>query len=218
MVMKSRKLIVPLVAIMVSAVALAGVVYAYNSTLSVDNNPVSADDLSIDLKGGSRTNVNVVVAGLTPVTFTDNFVYQTAQDKTNTVKYYANEGLLVTYKLTITGEADANKLKISSSDIATVYATTIENPLTVGNIIKIQVGLESDLSDAEDLTAAGAVFTLNPAHTTGSDDVDVYFSVLAVSASGNVRTGAVAADEYAADYAVLFNNLKFTVSFDAYQA
>ena len=219
MIMKSRKLIVPLIAIMVSAVALAGVVYAYNATLTVDNNVVPADDLSIDLQGGSRTNQNVVVSGNSAITFTDNFTYVSEPAaKNNTVKYYANAGLLITYKLTITGEADANKLKISSADIASIYTRVIEDALTVGNIIMIKVGLLSDLTDAQELNAAGYAFDISPEHTTGSTNISVYVSVYAVSASGNVRDGAVAPNEYAADYAADIGDLSFTITFDAYKA
>ena len=215
--MKSRKMIVPLIAIMVSAVALAGVIYAYTATLSVPDQDIDAADLTIDLANGSTSQDITVVTG-DVIVFTDNYVYTGVSTKTDRVDAYAQNGK-TTYALKVTGEATAAKISINSSDIATVLATAIGNNVTVGDLVQVKANISDDVATAKVVDNNNtASFTISKA-ADATANVTVYLFFVPVDANAHTVQPATATTEQgfknAANFVSAIENLSFNISFTA---
>lgn len=213
-----KNLVVPLVAIMMCAVALAGVAYAYTASLSIPDQEVDAADLTIDLATGTPgTDITVVTGDV--ITFTDNYVYGlNPLTKTDKVDAYAKAGK-TTYALKVTGEATAAKIVIKSSDIAALLATTIGNDVTIGDLISVKVNTTDDVGTAKVLDNAGtAAFSITKAADT---DLPVTVYLFFVPVDGNAHTVqpatlTTALDfKDAADFVDLIEDATFTISFEA---
>jgi len=214
-----KKLVVPLVAIMMCAVALAGVAYAYTASLSIPDQEVDAADLTIDLATGTPgTDITVVTGDV--ITFTDNYVYTGLNPvtKTDKVDAYAKAGK-TTYALKVTGEATAAKIVIKSSDIAALLATTIGNNVTIGDLISVKVNTTDDVGTAKVLDNAGtAAFSITKA---ADADLPVTVYLFFVPVDGNAHTVQPATlttaqgFKDAADFVDLIEDATFTISFEA---
>ena len=138
MIMKSRKLIVPLVAIMVSDVALAGVVYAYQS--SVQNNGSNNDSdyaalVFTDSEGVEITSGNLASAtGLTLTTTTvintpnvtigsDGSLVIKVYFKLNTDKATANYTVADDFKIVNAGGTEISSLTIDAAGVNNDHKT-----------------------------------------------------------------------------------------------
>ena len=99
MIMKSRKLIVPLIAIMISAVALAGVAYAaYNSSVQDDGGNNDSDYAALVFTTSEGTEITSgTLASATGLTLTTTTVISTPNV---TIGTDGNLEILVYFKLT----------------------------------------------------------------------------------------------------------------------
>ena len=114
--MKSKKLIVPLIAIMVSVVALAGVIYAYTASVDVSDNKATGNDFTLDLKDGSG---NLVVSPLS--LDTNTFIL------TNATTIGSESKQVVINGENVTGIAYTGKLVITT-DTGVHVALTADTP------------------------------------------------------------------------------------------
>ena len=216
-----KKLLIPVVVLMLLLVSFAGAAYAYSARVSVDNNELDANSLQIDLADGTRASITPSTKPV--LTFTDNIGYAAAA-KSNTVKYEV-QAYKLTYNLNVTGDAKADELVIMSTDVAGAgcLGKTLIDTKTIGTYVKFQVSVKigaGEESVKKDLNASGATFT-GLGHTTTDTAVQVFVYAVAVgNASGDLATFSpvttpVAASEYAAYYASLVDNAKFTLTIDA---
>jgi hypothetical protein len=191
-----KKLLIPVVVLMLLAVGLTGAAYAYNSTLSVNNNTVDANTLTIDLTNG---DASISPAGIKAATFTDNISYEWNADKTpeagydkyNTVMGSGNEGLAFTYNVTVGGTATANKITVSSTNIEDYYATTI-GTTTIGAMYKIAVGTTNNVASATVLEDNDAVLEITISKTAENTVAQtVYVFVVATDANDDDKADVV---------------------------
>lgn len=179
-----KKLLIPVVVLMLLAVGLTGAAYAYNSSVSVDHNSADANSLTIDLTDGIGS---ITAPGIKAATFTDNISYEWNPDKTpsagydkyNVVKGCGNDGLALTCSVTVSGDATANKLYVSSSDIAAYYTTAIGSS-TIGAMYKIAVGTSNNVASATVLEDNDTQLEINISKTTSNTvEQTVYVFVVA---------------------------------------
>ena len=148
MIMKSRKLIVPLIAIMVSAVALAGVVYAYSASVTSTNNDVDGTIYTIDLynqAGSATVTAPIPAADVKVVIFSTNMDYSTEQV---TINATADNKVVATAYVKIDTDIAGiqSKITISPSDPVTMTG------LPAGLIITPSV---TQVKQGENVIAAG---------------------------------------------------------------
>ena len=219
MIGKSKKLVVPLIAIMMCGVALAGVAYAYTASLNIPGQGPDAADLTIDLATLDPSEDITVVTG-DVIVFTDNYVYTALNPaaKTDRVDAYAQNGK-TTYDLKVSGEATAAKIVINSSDVATMLATTIGNNVTVGNLITVKANITDDVSTAKVIDNADtAAFTI--AKQADADlAVTVYLYFVPVDAVAHTVQPATATGAQgfkdASDFVDDIEGLSFQITFTA---
>ncbi len=105
-----KKLLVPLVVLLLCGVAFTGAAYAYNATLGISGNSADSGYLTIDLATGTNNaSADVTLTGNNVVTYTDHFTYSaisTTSTKTNTIQYELATVDIASYKLTIARESD----------------------------------------------------------------------------------------------------------------
>ena len=211
------KLVVPVIAIMMCAVALAGVAYAYTASLSIPEQNGDAADLTIDLATGAPATDIVKAKGV--ITFTDNYVY-TGLDpvaKTDRVDAYAKADK-TTYALKVTGEATAAKIVIKSADIATWLNTTIGNNVKISDLVGVKVNIEDNVNSAVVLDSSGAEFTISKVANT---DLPVTVYMFFVPVDGNAHTvqpaTATTAQGFknAAAFKPVVENVTFSITFEA---
>jgi hypothetical protein len=126
-----KKYLAPLIVIMLCLVALTGAAYAYTSTMTNTSNTVSADYLSIDLKGKGASvesyNQDVVVGTDSIIQFQDNFGYAgSPAGKTDRVTYTLVENAIVmTYHIRVESDlAGPVNLTVNSDDLDDVVLFT----------------------------------------------------------------------------------------------
>ena len=215
-----KKLLIPVVVLMLLGVSLAGAAYAYSSTVTVQQNALDAQYLSIDLTGGEIKEVNpnanyIKESGV--VTFEDHFVYAPA--KTNEVKATVAEKLVLTVKLTVSGDVACDTLKVSSSNIDTYLAQTVGNK-TISQLFSVTVSKNSDGTGAQALTTTPTAVpgALSKAANVGSVEVILYFFVDAVSTDPISVTAADNTSLNAAGLASTFEGYNFGLTFEATKA
>ena len=149
-----KKLLVPLVVLLLCAVSLTGAAYAYNSTLNVNNNSADAGYLSIDLAGGTEQNVaaGVTLTGNNVITYTDNYDYSKVNTnwvKKNTVNYAITEADVATYDIAIsreTGNTAPVKLTVTLDGLSAadkVYIGGVGKAVTDVFKITLKIGANS---------------------------------------------------------------------------
>ena len=224
-----KKLLVPLVVLLLCAVSLTGAAYAYNATLKVAENPVDAGYLSVDLKGGSASvgtaeSSNITFGDSKVVVFTDNFEYsknaQNAWVKTDLVKYSLAGGTIVTYKVNIARDNESVvDLKVDVSGLAGIKIKTSGVDKSLTELFKVKVSLDG--AAAQEATLDDGVESITFEDVEVKDHtVAISFVPIAETQNGNVTNGAVemtdsASDMTAAKYQAAFNGSKFTVDFTA---
>ena len=161
-----KKLLVPLVVLLLCAVSLTGAAYAYSATLTNNSNSADAGVLSVDLKTGTPTESNLVFSGTNVVTFTDNFNYTKSGNpatwqKTNQVGYSLKGGDVVTYVIDITREEGNTATVDLTIDVEGLDAITIpvnDTPTALTSLfdVKVKIGTAEpvalDSSDPAKLT------------------------------------------------------------------
>lgn len=218
-----KKLLVPIVVLILLAVGFTGAAYAYNSTLTVNNNAMDADYLSIDLETGSAST-DVDVRGAKFITFTDNFTY--APDKTNQVKYTLNTPVTVAeVSVIVKGDINFNRLNVTS-DIGSKKLCTVGGAnKTVGDLFTLEYIVKATNSSGAtvvDTTTLGEDGEMT-ATQAASDAGNVYYIQITATAKG------AAASDYtdvncgtSSDTAKAFrdavNLLKFTIGVEATMA
>ena len=123
------KLVVPVIAIMMCAVALAGVAYAYSASVTMNGNTADGNDFTLDLKNGDGTAF--VTA---PYQLHNTFVLSNAtviNGTSNSVVISAEKLGVESGRLIITTDV-ADNIKI---DMASISAKTVTVDDTTGQII-----------------------------------------------------------------------------------
>lgn len=232
-----KKLLIPVVVLMLLAVGLTGAAYAYSSSVSNTGNVVDADYLSIDLRTGTASDVEKV-QNPGALVFTDNYTYTNLASKQDQVNADVTTAKLFQYKLKVSSDTNYNKLKVTSEDVSVLLAKQLNatNPtITVGQLFKIYVNTAGNMSGAKELQGAentNAIFTITKDTETETTNFDVYVFLVALdggvaqtnlgdTVKTSVRnTSDVAAenDHNAKYFQNLFsgNDYKFTIKFDAY--
>lgn len=210
-----KKYLVPVVVLMLCLVALTGAAYAYASELTVQNNEVGAQTLTLDL---ATPNISTDVAtGGNFVIFTDNFTYAPA--KTDAIKYELQDDVTVaSYKIKVTGDAPFDRFTLSSTGLETIkpFNSLAEGTLktkTLGDLYNFTYTIGtteggSDILTATDLGAQGTVsMTVGTAYyVTLTATLD---GESGVSASGTVEPSATT--NTASTYATAFTGSHFTL-------
>jgi|GEM_PF-4971137 hypothetical protein len=227
-----KKLLIPVVVLMLLGVSLVGAAYAYSSSVSNSGNGIDARYLSIDLRTPDATDDIIKVTDANAVVFSDHYAYASGENKTDKVDASITTKKIVTYNLKVSSDTDWNTIKVTSNDIATLLGQTVESTITVGSLFKIYANVNSDsLTGAKEIVAAGngeAAWTV--AKTSNAQDVTVYVYLVALS-SGTPQTtldttvtttvraaSAIGNPDHNAEYfKSLFSgaNYKFTLTFDA---
>ncbi len=221
-----KKLLVPLVVLLLCGVAFTGAAYAYTSTLNVNSNTVDSGVLSIDLTGGAATDSTVKLEGTNIVTFTDNFDYTKTNDvwaKTNQVGYEVAGGTVVTYDVTIdreTNNTEKVSLKIDVSGLSAVtipvYSENAVSTVALTSLFKVMYTLDS--GTATELTVTDGVASATATEVTvGHHDVIISLVLKDnVTTSGYTMARATAADNNNADsYRTAFASNTFSVAMQA---
>lgn len=217
-----KKLLIPVVVLMLLAVGLTGAAYAYSSTVTNSGNDFDANYLSIDLATGTPADDVVPVNDSGALVFTDNYTYNGAvhQDQVN---LDVTTKKILTYNLKVSSDTDWNVIKITSSDIATLLAKTVDTGAALSTFFKISVNVNTDdAATAKEVkatatTETGAYFSVEK--TATAQPVTAYIYIVEVS-DGSVRNASnVAAenDHNAKYFSDLFDGAeyKFTLTFDA---
>ena len=160
MIGKSKKLVVPVIALMMCAVALAGVAYAYNSSVTTTNNTGDVDFFAIDLYENNGTtpiegritasDAGFVVTTATVIGESSKTITATA-DKVDTIVYAF--GFKVTSEdstqFTVNTTNSSVSLTVDDSGVASLIpAVTTTTSIAVTS----QLGIYSDAA----CTAAAA--------------------------------------------------------------
>lgn len=127
-----KKLLVPVVVLMLCLVTLTGAAYAYSSTMVNTGNVIDANYISIDLKNKGTVSTDIAPGDESIIQFQDHFEYANGSTKTNQVTYtLTDDVVIVTYKLYIdsdlTGSVD---LIVSSSNLGNVKLFTVDDTAT----------------------------------------------------------------------------------------
>ena len=220
-----KKLLVPLVALLMCAVAFTGAAYAYTTSVSVSNQSLDADYISIDLLTGTPGSDIHPVTGA--FTFTDNYSYSGSPVvKKDSVDCTVTTKKICTYDLKILGDATANTLVIKSDNYADLKTQAIGST-TFGALCKILVNTTDSTDGAKELDAAGtASFTISKT-TSDLSPVYVYVWIQALNGGSaiaekttNVQAAAAVSDPStleASEFVALFGTTayQFNISFEA---
>lgn len=182
-----KKLLVPVVVLMLCLVTLTGAAYAYSSSLTNTANTVQEDFISIDLETPDYEE-DIVASSGTTLAFTDDFIYTKSGDvvtKKDTVQCTITE-TSIHYKLKIKGDVACNAVKVQSSNIVGFLGTVIGNAKTLDTLIDVKVGLtDSSAAAVGKLEANNTPLTLvltngyekTAAETEQLVDVYIFFTL-----------------------------------------
>ena len=218
-----KKLLAPVVVLLLCMVSLTGAAYAYSSTMTNTGNYLDAKDLSLDFYGAGAT-AGDLVTNIQVATFTDNFSYAGMETKSNDIEVQYITANIAVYKVKVTGDAPMDRFKVSSSNLAAIKpysalgntTTTMADLFTFTYIVGTTSGDDDVVTSTPLGTEATATFTAGTAY---------YVTVIAAAASTAVQVIEHVADAYAepaphvaADYKAALDNLQFTLTLDAYKA
>jgi len=219
-----KKLLIPVVVLMLLGVGLTGAAYAYSTTVTVGNNSVEADALSINLATPSSADVTT---NQKIVTFTDNFAWSKNGNnwvETNDIMYDLKSPVVIgTYKIKVTGDATWTKFNVTSTNLLT---TELFSGKTVGNLFNITYTVRN-ADNTQDVVAASALGT---AVAKGDMAIGFTYTIVLTATAVNSQTypahGLVehvadATDANANDaahYADLFDSIAFQLVFEANDA
>ena len=192
------KLVVPVIAIMMCAVALAGVAYAYSASITMDDNTADGNNFTLDLKNSDGTAF--VVA---PYALEKTFVLSNATvidgTSNNVVISAESAGVVESGRLIITTDLTDN-VKI---DMAAISGKTVTLQTASGSIILTPtVTMYKDSQKTQGYT---------PGTNLGTGSQTVYFDI-SVVCTGEGLTFANTTD--AASCITQVENAIGTLSFD----
>lgn len=217
-----KKLLVPLVVLMLCAVSLVGAAYAYNSTLTNSDNDATIHYLSV----GKQESGDLVVPGTDAILdFDDNFHYNTNTLIKNiiTCELKAGDIVVATYKFNIKSDVTENvKFSVSSDDLANKYLFGDSNVNKIVNYFDIKYKIGT--GDAHDVKIGDATADTVEVSTNTNIDVNIVFTlkeaysatpgttnVLEVEDTSTTHTSNTAKTYYDA----FGNNSGFSMSFKA---
>ncbi len=232
-----KKILVPLVVLLLCGVALTGAAYAYTATLAVSGNNAEAGYLTIDLNSGTNsTTTDVSFTGDNVVTYTDNFTYSAlggSVTKKNIIEYEFDDAVdIVTYKVNIareSGNTDKVKLTAALNDFGNVKvyvggtATALNTLGTftftlkdTNNADKGTIALSSDTGYINNLDLGVYLITLHFVPTAATSSGDAYGEQTYSSTHGTISdTGALSGYLLAKDLQGAFNAQTFGITFTA---
>ena len=224
-----KKLLIPVVVLMLLLVSFAGAAYAYSSTLTIDQNKLDANSISIDLTNGTmETNPNtgnyIVASGV--VVFEDHFSYTATPAKLDTVKVSVEDKIVLTVHATVGGDAACNTLKVSSSNITTYLNTVVGNDGTndvkISDLYSIKVGVTNDIAQAVPLTAAATAIPNAIDRAEGTQQATAVTLYVFVDTSldapkivQNAKESTAQGYKVASQFASAFNGYNFGLTFEA---
>ena len=209
---KSRKkLLVPLVVLLLCAVSLTGAAYAYTSTLTNTGNTAEVHYLSVD-KSIAEDAELMVDGTKTIAAFTDNYEYNGNSPVKNVIKCdFESPVTIATYNLNVQRDgSDAVYFTVSSSDLANkvLYGTT---KITEVFDVKYKIGAASYALGvtASNVVAVNANFTVEIVFEKKATIEDPKIIDTVTDFSGDFNTAQKCYD--------LFDNgnNKFTLTFEA---
>ena len=158
---KRKQLAVPMVALMVCAVAFIGIGYALQSTATNTDNSIGAFDLEINLTGTNDTNLLKTGKFAIPGALIEEY----SEQNNNTIHYYISEtqvgqGKLITktvgsmslnlsYSVKITDSSGNNEItglntKLSVGSIENFTSGTTYTPSGSGDPVKLYISYSGD--------------------------------------------------------------------------
>ncbi len=187
-----KKLLVPLVVLMLCAVSLAGAAYAYSSTLTNTGNTADVHFISVDKNEGSTQLVTL--SGNAVLEFTDNYTYAENTKTGNVIKYELNDDVLVaTYYLYIdTDEAQKSvTFSVGSNAFDTMKFFTVGETTTYMDTV---YAMKYSVTGAQTGTVNGTVNV--PVGTTNTVTVKteelltvtVTFDLIGSTSAGTIET------------------------------
>lgn len=171
MLMKSRKLIVPLIAIMVSAVALAGVVYAYDTTVNNDGGVDTPDVYTIDLYSNTSGTLQTDAYSVNGFTF---YTTKTVGGALN-VLVTPNESGIVGYVAAKDESGNyvaatiTPSIRVATSYTAGVFNVSGDNLVGVINGTTVTIGVSLVDSGTDNVKAIKLTITTSGTTTTVTD-------------------------------------------------
>ncbi len=215
-----RKLIVPVVAIMMCAVALAGVAYAYSTTITTPGDDPVDDYLVIDLYTTAQVAIDA------PISSTNNAVGV----KTSTVITGGNDpaktvtasferiGNGIVYKGAFKVEAPNNTAPLTEDTTTTKYSidtTGFSGAFTIGNLPQ---GIAQTTAAAATVTFGG-VYTDAACTQAAGDKLDIgafyYYSVVINVTNAGAYTSTTLTPAAVAGGLVGVTSITFNLSFEA---
>ncbi len=227
-----KKLIVPIIALMLCAVAVLGAGYAYTSSVAVENNSVDGGNISVDVSEGTKFLEDTVA----DVVFTQEKKYTAAQDGTVTDKNEtvikaqgygdkpigtAEDGKVYSKlgdaKITITGKGVGAKVslnvKVSLTGGDTAFGTTTTK---FSDIVEKMVFYDAaDNSKAFEVvpSAAGALGEAKTLDITDGVNLDKTYTVYLIIKDTTLTPSSSPSGDSPAEYVEDLKNVKFTVEF-----
>ena len=202
-----RKLLIPVVVLMLLGVGFTGAAYAYNSSVEIQGNAVDAKYLTVDLKTPASSDVDII-SDL--ITFTDHFSYETDSKKYNRIDYELESPVeIATIDIKVAGDATFSTIRVDS---------------TVGDLVAFGTTKLSSLYNftfnvsgtADDESAVDVDGTVNG--TAALTKTGTYTVTITATASGSATGTAMAKYDTAGDSTVAktladaFDLLKYNVT------
>lgn len=202
-----KKLLVPVVVLILLAVGFTGAAYAYSTSVTTGGSHLDADYLTIDLNGGSKTSENVL-PGDALITFTDNYTY--GDSKLDVVKYtIASEAVVAKIVVKVTGETgtEYNKFNVEADDLGDIVLCTVSSDnKTVSDLFTLSykvktdsfegtvvateaLGTASSLAETAEASASGTVYYVEIVATQINAAVDQVCDATSASAARATITG-----------------------------
>ncbi|WP_400249815.1 hypothetical protein [Methanomethylophilus alvi] len=205
---KRKKLLVPIIALMLCAVAVIGVGYAYSSSVTVENNKVAGGELSIDINAGEGRDF--LADGSVDIIFVQEKTYDKASssssvkitasghgDEISNVEVNLGDGA----KASLLGDASVKVSNRTGEDTTKITVTVSTFDVDLGNennlsaLIKEYVfvwKIDGNYSYTE-VNGINGSSNVNVTIPTGSSDVVVECTMYAVISgvvfnSGDVKT------------------------------
>ena len=203
-----KKLLIPVVVLMLLGICFTGAAYAYNSSVELQGNAVDGKYLTVDLKTPA-VDPDVDIDG-DLITFTDHFAYKTDDKRYNTIKYELNSPVdIATIDIKVAGDAAFSTIKVDSAvgDLVAFGTTKLSSLYTFGFNVT---------GTADDNTAVNVDGTLNG--TAALTKTGTYKVTITATASGETTGTALAEFDTTGNSTVAktladaFDLLKFNVT------
>lgn len=213
---KKKKLLVPIIALMLCAVAVIGAGYAYQSSLSVDKNTLNAGDLSVDFAGAPGLIFDDADGEIT-VTFVQDVVLSGASYSKNIYAKIDDSDKVKTVNLSV-----SNNLATEQDLSVKISGTGIDDKVTsvITNInVKVTTADSALLMDVVPEGVNFTTFTENSQKIAsvksgqeGSATVTLTFTIPA-SAIYNRTSAPSGVDDVISGYVDAINGASFNVVF-----